>query len=174
MNQLDTPVTEKAVTGDKKRVRPLAGKDPEGFSDLADGGGVADLDLEPDGASRRRHVPQRRVGLTSTATRVAAGIRSRSKVRRFAANSAVKKLIPVAFPPGRARLRARPSLTGSSLTAKAMGIVVVAALAANTAAGANAAMTETRRRTSSAARPGSRSLSFSAERYSIATFSPSI
>src|SRR5262249_8295630 len=85
------------------------------------------------------------VGLTSTATRVAAGIRSRSKVRRFAANSAVKKLIPVAFPPGRARLTARPSLTGSSLTAKAMGIVVVAALAANTAAGANAAMTETRR-----------------------------
>src|SRR5262249_33230083 len=62
MNQIDTPGTGKAGTGQKKHVRPLAGKGPEGFSDLADGGGVADLDLEPDGASRRRHVSQRGFG----------------------------------------------------------------------------------------------------------------
>jgi hypothetical protein len=46
---------------------------------------------------------------------------------RFAAGSADKKLMPVMFPPGRARLATRPSLTGSLRT----GIVVVAALAAN-------------------------------------------
>src|SRR5262249_8726163 len=38
---------------------------------------------------------------------------------------------PVALPPVRARLATRPSLTGSSATPKIMGIVVVAALAAN-------------------------------------------
>ena len=43
----------------------------------------------------------------------------------------VKKLMPVRLPPGRARLATRPSLTGSSATAKTMGIVVVAALAAS-------------------------------------------
>ena len=46
----------------------------------------------------------------------------------------MKKLIPVRLPPGRARLATRPSLTGSSATLKTIGIVVVAALAANAAA----------------------------------------
>ena len=44
-------------------------------------------------------------------------------------------MIPVRLPPGRARLATRPSLTGSSLTANTMGMVVVAALAANAAEG---------------------------------------
>ena len=70
-------------------------------------------------------------GLTSTATRAAAGTSSRRSSSRFAANSALKKLTPVRLPPGRARLATRPSLTGSSATMKTMGIVVVAALAAN-------------------------------------------
>ena len=61
---------------------------------------------------------------------------------------AVKKLIPVRLPPGRARLATRPSLTGSSPTLKTMGIVVVAALAANAAAVPPiAAITATCRRT---------------------------
>ena len=47
----------------------------------------------------------------------------------------LKKLIPVRLPPGRARLATRPSLTGSSPTTKTIGIVVVAALAANAEAG---------------------------------------
>ena len=72
-------------------------------------------------------------GLTSTATRAAPGTSSRRSSSRFAANSPLKKLIPVRLPPGRARLATRPSLTGSSATAKTMGIVVVAALAANAA-----------------------------------------
>ena len=70
------------------------------------------------------------VGLTSTATRVTPGNSSRRSSSRFAANSPLKKLIPVTLPPGRARLATRPSLTGSSPTLKTIGIVVVAALAA--------------------------------------------
>jgi hypothetical protein len=50
---------------------------------------------------------------------------------RFAVNSMVKKLTPVALPPGRLRLATKPSLTGSSLTPNTIGIVVVAALAAS-------------------------------------------
>ena len=73
-------------------------------------------------------------GLTSTATRAAPGTSSRRSSSRFAVNSPLKKLIPVRLPPGRARLATRPSLTGSSPTMKTMGIVVVAALAANAAA----------------------------------------
>src|SRR5262249_40198774 len=43
--------------------------------------------------------------------------------------------VPVALPSGRAMLATRPSLTGSSLTAKTIGMVAVAAFAANTVAG---------------------------------------
>src|SRR5262249_34216975 len=68
------------------------------------------------------------VGLMSTATRVAAGTSLRSSSSRFAVNSALKILIPVTLPPGRARLATRPSLTGSSPTRKTTGIVLVALL----------------------------------------------
>src|SRR5262245_57227758 len=74
------------------------------------------------------------VGLTSTATRVAAGTRSRRNSSRFATTSPLKKLMPVRLPPGRARLAIRPSLTGSSAATKTMGIVAVASLAANVTA----------------------------------------
>ena len=91
--------------------------------------------------------------------RAAPGINSRRSTSRFGTNSALKKLIPVKLLPGRARLVTRPSLTGSSLTRKTMGTVVVAALAAQTDAVPPAAtITATRRRTNSAANPGSRSI----------------
>ena len=54
---------------------------------------------------------------------------------RFAANSTFKKLIPVRLPSGLLRLATRPSLTGSSETMKTIGIVLVAALAANATGG---------------------------------------
>ena len=66
--------------------------------------------------------------------RAAPGTSSRSSSSRFAASSPRQKLMPVRLPPGRARLATRPSLTGSSPTLKTIGIVVVAALAANAAA----------------------------------------
>ena len=96
-----------------------------------------DLDLQSHGAGSRFHVSHcglcivALAGLTSTATRVAAGTSSRRSSSRFATNSSLKKLMPVRLPPGRARLATRPSLTGSSATVKTMGIVVVAALAAS-------------------------------------------
>ena len=76
----------------------------------------------------------------------------------LAANSTQKKLIPVRLPPGRRRLATRPSLTGSSATTKTMGIVVVAALAANAEGSRRSRITATCRRTNSAASAGSRSI----------------
>jgi hypothetical protein len=63
-------------------------------------------------------------GWTSTPTRFALGTRSCSSPSRFAVSSVMKELIPVALPPGRARLATRPSRTGSSLETKTIGIVV--------------------------------------------------
>src|SRR5262249_27192069 len=98
-------------------------------------------------------------GLTSTATRRAAGTSSRRSSTRLAINSLLKKLMPVALPPGRARLATRPSLTGSSGTVKTIGIVVVAALAAS--AGSEppvATITATCRRINSVTSAGTRSI----------------
>src|SRR6516165_3769837 len=49
-----------------------------------------------------------------TATRTALGTSSCSSASRLATTSVVKKLMPVALPPGRARLATRPNSTGSS------------------------------------------------------------
>ena len=68
--------------------------------------------------------------LTRTAMRVALGTSSRSRSSRFAPTSPLKKLIPVRLPPGRAMLATRPTLTGSSVVVKTIGIVEVASLAA--------------------------------------------
>ena len=98
-------------------------------------------------------------GVTSTATRVTAGTSSRRSSNLFAPNSAPKKLVPVRLPPGRARLATRPRLTGSSPTLKTMGIVVVAALAANgEGMPPVATITATWRRTNSPASAGNRSI----------------
>ena len=61
-------------------------------------------------------------GLTRTAIRMAFGTKSCSRRSRFAATSSTKKLMPVALPPGRARLATRPSGTGSSATPKTIGV----------------------------------------------------
>ena len=85
------------------------------------------------------------------------------------------RLIPVTLPPGRLRLATRPRSTGSSVNSETIGIVAVAALAA-IAEGSPPTETSalTGRRTSSAASTGSRSYSPNAERYSTATFRPSM
>ena len=82
--------------------------------------------------------------------------------------------MPVALPPGRARLATRPNLTGSSPTPKTIGIVVVAALAASAAEVLpGVAITATRRRTRSAMSDGRRSYWPSSQWYSTVTFWPS-
>ncbi len=141
VGQLDTPSGEEGAGADEEGVGPLAHKRREGRIDLAAGAGVEDLICSPRAraaGSTSLNVVSVIVGLaglTSTATRVAAGTSSRRSSSRFAANSPSKKLIPVRLPPGRARLATRPSLTGSSADTKTMGIVVVAALAANADSG---------------------------------------
>src|SRR5262245_22136359 len=177
-SQLDTPAGEEGVAADEEGVGPLEHESCESHIDLAAVAGVENPDLHPmarAAASTSLNVASvlaAFAGLTSTATRAALGTSSRMSSSRFATNSADKKLMPVMFPPGRARLATRPSLTGSSARMKTMGIVVVAALAAN-APFESVAITATCRRTSSVASAGSRSIWFSAQRYSIATFSPS-
>src|SRR5215468_960647 len=178
LRHLDTPRVEERARPDDEGVGLLAPNDFEGGIDLAASIRVEHLDLQSHGASRRLtslnviSVNVAKAGLTSTATRVAAGISWRRSSSRFAANSAPSQLMPVRLPPGRARLATRPNLTGSSPPTKTIGIVVVAALAAN-AEVPTVAITATRRRTRSAASAGSRSVRLSAQRYSIATFSPS-
>jgi hypothetical protein len=82
---------------------------------------------------------------------------------------------PRKAPPGRFRLSTKPSRTGLPPNTRTIGIVEVAALAATAEEGPPAAtITATRWRTRSAANSGSRSYSFCAQRYSIATFWASI
>jgi hypothetical protein len=82
--------------------------------------------------------------------------------------------MPVALPPGRARLDTRPSFTGSSPTPNTIGIVVVAALAALAATvPPGVAIKATRRRTRSAVSVGSWSYWPLNQWYSTATFWPS-
>jgi hypothetical protein len=136
--KLHAPGVEKRVGGDEDGIEALAHKTCKGCIDLANGAGMEDLDLHP----RAGAAPSTSftvdsavvalAGLTRTATRVAPGI-SRSSPSRFAVSSAMKKLIPVALPPGWARLATRPSLTGSSPTPKTIGIVEVAVFAAREA-----------------------------------------
>src|SRR5262249_12494011 len=70
----------------------------------------------------------------------------------------VKRLTPVALPPGRLRLATKPILTGSPPTVNTIGIVDVAALAASAEGSPPVvARTATPRRTRSAASAGRRS-----------------
>src|ERR1700689_3066971 len=68
-------------------------------------------------------------GLTKAAKAVAPGTSSRSNPSRFGARSAEMIVIPVALPPGRERLEARPNPTGSPPITNTIGIVDVALLA---------------------------------------------
>jgi hypothetical protein len=94
---------------------------------------------------------------------------------RLGSSRVLKLLTPVTLPPGRLRLPTNPAARGSALNAATIGMVAVAVLAAN-AAGCPpaAASTVTGRLTSSVAIAGNRSYRPSAQRYSIATFRPSV
>src|SRR5262249_47826471 len=127
---------EECIAADEEGIWALALKGGEGRIDLADSRGVENLKLQPDGGAASctirnwDSVDEALAGLRSTATRTALGTKSCRSRGRFAASPALKKLIPVTLPPGRARLATRPSLTGSSPMPKTIGVVAVAALAA--------------------------------------------
>ena len=140
------------------------------------GHGAARRGLRATGCKARKNGSARAglAGLTSTAIAVAVGSNSCSTSSRFGPTSTPRLVTPVRFPPGWIRLATSPALTGSTATAKTVGTVVVAALAA-TAVGVPppATSTVTGRRASSVASAGSRLFWPSAQRYSIATFWPS-
>ncbi len=104
---------------------------------------------------------------------VAVGTNSCNSSSCLGATSTPELVTPVRLPPGRFRLATSPISTGSKPISKTMGSVLVAALAANDAGVLLAAIRAPWRPTSSAARAGSRSISFCAQRYSIAMFWPS-
>src|SRR5262249_5359116 len=165
VGKLHPPADEKSILANEEGVRPLAPKSCEGCIDLRLVLALSTWSCNP--MARAADCTSLNVasvlvalaGLTSTAIRATAGTSSRRSFSRFAVNSALKKLMPVGWPPGRARLATRPSLAGSSGTPKTRGIVAVAALAANAAVGLPAVtITATCRRTNSAARADSRSI----------------
>ena len=96
-------------------------------------------------------------GGQSTATRDSRGTTSLSNSSRFAFRSWVSVATPVIFPPGRAKLSTVPFATGSSPVTMTIGIVLVACLAARTAAVMGATMTSTLSCTSSSMMLGTRS-----------------
>ena len=63
VDQLDAPADEEGVGADEERVGPLARKRCEGRIDLAAGAGVEDLDLQSHGARSRCHISQRGLGM---------------------------------------------------------------------------------------------------------------
>ena len=82
-------------------------------------------------------------------------------------------LKPVAFPPGRARLSARPDATGSPTMAMTIGIVRVSALSVLAAAVPPVTITSTLLRTSSAARSDKVSIRSCPHFHSISIVFPS-
>ena len=134
---MDTPAEQKGAAADEKRVGPLAHKRCEGRIDLAAGVGVDTWIFSPMArvaASTSLNMPSVSVafaGLNEHGNASSRGYQLTQEFQPLGHNSLLKKLMPVALPPGRARLATRPSLTGSSGTVKTMGIVAVAALAAN-------------------------------------------
>ena len=108
-----------------------------------------------------------------TATWESLGTISFSSSSRFPLSSGTRVDNPVMFPPGRARLATNPLPTGSLTCAMTIGIVVVTSFAAPLDVEPPVTITSTLRRTSSAARSGSRSNFPSAHRHSMTMFFPS-
>src|SRR5262245_55821226 len=175
--KLDAPTGEERVGGDEESIGPVAHESGEGCLDVAAGTGAEDLNLQPKGMCCFRYVSsvvEELFGLTSTAIRTALGAKSCRTPSRLATTSADLRLMPVALPPGRARLVTRPSLTGSSATPKTIGIVLVAALAARAPLlKPGVAMTATWRPTRSDMRDARRPYWPSSQWYSTITFWPS-
>jgi len=90
-------------------------------------------------------------------------------------SSGVKLAFPVTLPPGCARLATKPEPTGSTEAVITMGMVLVAFFAANGVSPPETTIRSTLRRTRSAASSDTRSGPlFSADRYSMVRFFPSI
>ena len=122
---------------------------------------LAHLGLQADGASSPFHVSQRSFGIGSIGRidehchTSHAGHQLTQEFQPLCHQLTTENIDTRRVPPGRARVATRPSLTGSSLTPKTMGIVEVAALAANVeGVPTGEAITATCRRANSSASAG--------------------
>src|SRR5215475_11760852 len=173
--KLDPPAVEKRVGSDDQRVHLVADQRRKRRLDLAAVARLNDADLDADLRCCRLQVSGDGLGI------LVLGVDQQSEAAGggkqypscLGANSLNWKLTPVALPPGRAMLAARPRFTGSSVTLKTMGRLAVAAFAASAAGVPMATITATWRRSSSLAMVGSRSYWPSANRYSILRLCPS-
>src|SRR5262245_62101123 len=176
--KLDAPAREEGIGAEEQRAEPLAHRSRKGRVDFAGRAGVEDLDSKAEGVGRRLDISQRGLGRRSRRAdergdACGRGQQLSHQLQALRHQLGTEILMPVRLPPGRARLATRPSLTGSSVAMKTIGIEVVANLAASDAP-ATVLITATCLRTKSAANSGSRSTWFSVQRYSIARFSPSM
>ena len=96
------------------------------------------------------------LGLTSNAIVLVEGSSSRRSSKRFGPSILTNMNTPVRLPPGRLKLSTRPVLTGSAPVTNTIGMVLVAALAADDAGASKATITATPRLTSSPASEGKR------------------
>ncbi len=106
-------------------------------------------------------------------TRDIPGIASLSSSSRLPSNPRPSLLIPVIFPPGRAKLTTNRCWTGSWALIMTIGIIFVACLAAWIAAELELTSTSTFSCTSSATNSATRSGSTLGQRYSMIRFFPS-
>ena len=114
--------------------------------EVAFGAGVEDMEVQPEGMSRRlqvdcRSAAGRRVDQKSDDSR--GGDQLVQQFQPLRRNYRVNWVTPVTLPPGRLRLATRPSWTGSLPISKTIGMVVVAAFAASAAGVLVAAITVT-------------------------------
>jgi nitrogen-specific signal transduction histidine kinase len=80
------------------------------------------------------------LGLTSNAIVLVEGSSSRRSSKRFGPRILSKAVTPVRLPPGRLKLSTRPVLIGSAPVPNTIGMVLVAAFAANDAGAPKATM----------------------------------
>src|SRR5262245_39646322 len=180
-DQLNAPAAEEGVAADDKRIRPLAHNICECCTNLSAAAGVVNLNLQPHRASRLLNLFHCKIG-----ARCIGGIdqdgnassprnQLAQKLQSLSHQFTRKKIDArhVAAGPSEARDKANPDgVLGATMNT--MGIVVVAALRIEGTSSPAVAMTATCRRTRSVASSVSLSLRFSAKRYTIATFSPSM
>jgi hypothetical protein len=146
-----TEVTSQvSIAEDEQGVGSVARKSRKGRIDLAAGPSIENIDLQPEDAGGHLYFfqcvlgRQRICGVDQQRNASGLGNKLTQERQPFSRKLGEKKLMPVALPPGRARLVTRPSLTGSSVTPKTIGIVVVAAWAATAAGAKPGALTASR------------------------------
>ena len=120
--------------GNEERIRTPDQLGKAGFK-FAFRAGLENMDLPANCARRVLKISRwsalvTKLGSTNTATTVACGSSSCSTPSRFASRAALRKLTPVALPPGRLKLATIPSFTGSAPVAKTIGIMEVIFFAA--------------------------------------------